>query len=266
MRARLTSSVVLAIVVLVFTSVTWAADPPASSSNTEVLDWIKQNMVTKDDLKEVVNRKELQTEIQKVTELVAEQDQEIKSLKSELDQVRSLIGQAGAEQQQILEMISRRDSQGRPILALNNIMQESPEFKQELSDAVHSTFRQSGTLRVRNMMTTAQYLNVNGRQELIPAQSSQDFVVRVGTLTTELVGQEAPKNWTIGAPNYLQEINIEPASVSQVIVNRPIYDSQPIIVNRPVVQNPSVIVNRPVVVETPTIIEPPIYYTPFYLY
>jgi hypothetical protein len=36
----------------------------------------------------------------------------------------------------------------------------------------------------------------------------------VGTISTELVNYEAPRNWTVGPPNYEQHIVIKPASAS----------------------------------------------------
>ncbi len=45
--------------------------------------------------------------------------------------------------------------------------------------------------------------------------------VPVGTLTTELVGYESPKNWTIGPPNYAQDIRIWRRVITPVIVEPP---------------------------------------------
>lgn len=219
MRTKLVATLLLASVAFCCVSVVRADDPSTESSDSEVL-----------------------KELKKLTQLVTEQDAEIKGLKQELDKMRETIRQTSVEQQIILDRISRRDSEGRPILALNNIMESSPEFKQELSDAVHKTLKVSGSLVVRNKMTTSQILAINGKQEFIAPQTTARFDVPVGTLTTELVGQEAAKNWTVGAPTYLQEINIEPASVSRVIVNRP-------------------------VVQTPVYVEPPVVYgAPIYIY
>lgn len=150
------------------------------------------------------------------------------------------------ELKEILDAISRRDSTGKPILALNNIMQESEEFRSELHDAVNSSIDDVGKLIVHNRMSTDQSLLVNRRTwMLIPAGQSRQTEVPVGTLTTELVGQESAKNWTVGAPGYTQEINIEPAR--NVVANRPVISQSPVYAERPVYVDPPVYYSAPII-------------------
>jgi hypothetical protein len=51
--------------------------------------------------------------------------------------------------------------------------------------------------------------------------------VPVGTLTTELVGYEAAKNWTVGPPNYHQGITITRTA-------GPVFVGPPVVVDVPV--------------------------------
>ena len=130
------------------------------------------------------------------------------------------------EQRRILDAISTSDGQGNRMLAMNNMMSSSPQFRQEMSSAVHQSIRREGTLRVRNRTGSYQLLDVNRqRLEIPPYTEIFDIRVPVGTLTTELVGQERTKNWTVTAPDYFQEIVIEPSSPSRWYVGSPlVYD------------------------------------------
>ncbi len=247
---------------------------PTAASTQEVdanakLDQILNSMVTREDIKDLVTKDELQGEVDKLTTLIQEQDGEIKSLKNDLEITKETLRSEMIQQKQIIDVISRPDSQGKPILALNNIMKSSPEFRQELSGAVNNSLATEGTLVVNNKTSFDRFLKINNREtHRIPANTSQTFNVGVGTVTTELVGEEAPKNWTIAAPSNQQVVDIEPLS-SQVIVQRPVV-SESVIVQRPivsesiVVQRPTVVVERPsVIVERPTVIvERPVFSTP----
>ena len=48
-----------------------------------------------------------------------------------------------------------------------------------------------------------------------------------GTFTTELVGWEAPRNWSIAPPTYEQTITIEPAPAARVAPSRVVYEGPP---------------------------------------
>lgn len=170
-----------------------------------------------------------------ITRTVEAQDGAIKKLKSDFDRTVEALRNESEQQQRILQAISSTDSRGNSVLKLLPIMKQSPEFRQEVSDAVHETMRQQGTLRVRSEMSTGTNMLVNGRTYYIPPYATIEIPVPVGTLTTELPGYEAPKNWTIGPPNYTQAIDIRPKSSPLVIVE------PPPIVYAPVVVGPTVI-------------------------
>ncbi len=70
----------------------------------------------------------------------------------------------------------------------------------------------SGTLRIRNDMATPQDVVINGGPLVrVDTHSILNVPVPVGSITTQIRG-EAALTWSIGAPNYTQEIIIAPAS------------------------------------------------------
>jgi hypothetical protein len=161
-------------------------------------------------LGEAVTKEDLQREIESLTSLVSEQDAELKKLKADFEQMAELGYQLHQEQQQVLESISRQDSQGNHVLSLQSIMDNSKDFQQEMSTAVHGSMKATGTMRINNKTLTGKYVRVNGTQYFLPAGSVQDVNVPVGSVMTELVGWESPRTWTVGPPNYLQSIDINP--------------------------------------------------------
>jgi hypothetical protein len=113
--------------------------------------------------------------------------------------------------------IARKVSRGgRPghVLKISESM-EDPSFRNELSGAVLTAIPQHGRLRVRNAMGTTQYLMINRSPYSILPGQVLDVDVPAGTVTTELVGYESPRNWTIGPPNYQTQIAIGPQAVRE---------------------------------------------------
>jgi hypothetical protein len=134
------------------------------------------------------------------------------------------------EQESAMGDIARRISEGtadKYVVDLRSAM-ALPQFREELSEAVHKVIRRRGTLRVENKSSVEYRLLVNGTEQRIPALRSVDIDVPVGTLITELLGYEAAKNWTIGAPDYLQGITITPAA-PPVFVEPAVYVEWPTI-------------------------------------
>jgi len=165
-----------------------------------------------------------------ITKLVEAQSNDIKKLREDFVSSLAAMQNESAGQRKILEAISSTDSRGNTVLNLLPIMKQSPQFRQEVTDAVHETLRQQGTVRVRNEMGTSNTLLVNGQRYSIPPYSTVEISVPVGTLTTELPGYEAPKNWTIGPPNYTQSIDIRPKYNPVVIVEPPRFVYPPLVI------------------------------------
>jgi hypothetical protein len=143
-------------------------------------------------------------------ERVEQLEQEVLELKSNLLSLQNELAEKDAELLEIVQAISERDSNNQPILALRSIMKSSDQFRQEMQKAVNESIQREGQLVVDNRTSGVQFLSVNGKTERIEALTRHVFKVPVGTLTTELIGQESAKNWTVGAPGYRQEIIIRP--------------------------------------------------------
>ena len=158
-------------------------------------------------------------------------------LEDKLEINLKMLTDQSARQRQILNQISRSDGNGNYAINLLGNMQQ-PEFRQEFEDAVHKSIRQRGTLRIKNNMAFSQNMLINNKKQIyVPPYGTIDVDVPVGTLTTELLGHEAPKNWTITAPNYYHEIVINPRPVRHVIVEPPIIIGPPVIYG-PIVMYP----------------------------
>lgn len=205
---------------------------------SDTVNTISEQMVTKDDMKEFVTREELDREVQALATLIGEQDAEIEKLRADYEEYKSLAHQQIAEQQAILDAISRKDSTGNPIPSIRGNMDKSPDFRREMASAVHRTMRRQGTVTIHNRTASDTTMRINHTEYRIPASSSHEVKVPVGTVTTELIGWETPKNWTVGAPNYNQVINIRHKTATRVVVNSPVVVEPPVVVNPPVIVEP----------------------------
>jgi hypothetical protein len=107
-----------------------------------------------------------------------------------------------------LEQITGRDASGTPFPNVLSIM-ASPDGRQQMEEAVHDSMRDRGTLVVENRMSQGYTLMVNDASHYVPpGQTVRVEGLPVGTVETELVGHESPKNWSLGPPNYEQRITI----------------------------------------------------------
>jgi uncharacterized coiled-coil protein SlyX len=153
--------------------------------------------------------------------ILSDQSGQIETLKTGMDTVTTNLRKQIGDQEEILNEISRRGPDGSRVLALASNMDRNPEFRNEVRQVVNSSIGTTGTLEVRNLMDVGKYLKVNEREWYIPARETRTFSVPVGTLTTELVGEEPPRSSTVGPPGYKQRIEISPRRVQQT-VQRPI--------------------------------------------
>ncbi|MGO8753229.1 MAG: hypothetical protein ACLQNE_45410 [Thermoguttaceae bacterium] len=112
----------------------------------------------------------------RATDLVQEQDGEIKRLKAEFDRITDALHRDIEAQKEILDAISSRDSQGNPILNLRHV-RANPESREVFDKIVHDSMRQKGTLRIQNDMGSACYILVNGQQYNIDPYASIEIGV-----------------------------------------------------------------------------------------
>ncbi|MFZ5829202.1 MAG: hypothetical protein ACOY3P_03905 [Planctomycetota bacterium] len=162
---------------------------------------------------------QLSDRVEQLNQLYLEQQAEIRKLRTDYDVVTEGLSNQMVEQRRLLEAISGTDSSGTPYLRMNAIMQQSPEGREEVARAVNSSLQRTGTLRVENGMASDQTVAINQTEYQIPANSSRDFTVPIGTVTTQLVGYEEPKHLTVAAPTYEQRLVIAPAQVVRRVIS-----------------------------------------------
>lgn len=120
----------------------------------------------------------------------------------------------------IAKRISQPDGPERYIVDIRGNLQ-NPTFRNELSDAVNEVLPRQGKLHVRNTMETTQTLVVNRQEYRIAPGDRLTVTVPVGSVTTELVGFEAPRNWTIAPPTFEERIVIGPSTAYRAAYRAP---------------------------------------------
>jgi hypothetical protein len=143
----------------------------------------------------------------------------------EFNKLQTWVYELSTVQGQIAKRVSRPDGEDAYVLSIMDNMQRSPEFRQEMDRAVHDSMRRQGTLAIENQMDTYQTVRVNNATYQVAPHGNLNLEVPVGTVTTELVGYEQEKHWTLGPPNYQIQIGIRPNYAQPVYVDAPVYSS-----------------------------------------
>jgi len=146
----------------------------------------------------------------------------VQEVRDEINQLWDHVLELETVQGQIAREIAQPDGAKLLVPDIRGNMERSTAFRQEVSAAVHDVMRRHGTLRIENQTAVGHTIRVinTGRSVYIPpGEISAPVDVPVGTVGTELVGYEAPRNWTIGPPGYEQHIVIKPTSGSVRILN-----------------------------------------------
>ena len=133
-----------------------------------------------------------------------------------IDALTKLQQEQLVQQQQVLDAITQRDSQGNEVLRLSANMEKSEEFRQDMRQAVNESIQKEGDVIIHNKMPSQQRIKVNQTEYDIPAGETLTLKVPVGTLTAQLPGQRLT-NWTVHAPQYKQAIDIVPDTEATVI-------------------------------------------------
>ncbi|HIA18773.1 MAG TPA: hypothetical protein EYN70_05030 [Planctomycetaceae bacterium] len=201
---------------------------------TKAVSKLSEQMVTTDDLNNLVTKGELQSKVKALSAAIQDQSIQIQAMRTEFVELLAAVDAQVEEQGKILAAISRRDKDGNYTLPLESIMDNSPSFSKEMKDVVNKSIRTHGTLLIENKMNLAQSLRVNGQDYRIPAKSKLNVPVPVGTVTTELVGYEAPKHLTVSPPTYLQRVVISPGKRAQVYVSPPMIIDDPLFLVPPI--------------------------------
>ena len=101
-------------------------------------------------------------------------------------------------------------------------MEQSEEFREDVRKAVHQSLETHGDFSVHNRMGSFQRVVVNQKEYGLKPDEILTLKVPVGSVTVQLPGQPLT-NWTVGAPNYSQKVEIVPdANATTTTAYRPI--------------------------------------------
>lgn len=170
---------------------------------------------------------QLRAEIEVVAEKQAEMLERLNDLATTQRELADMQREQALQQQEVLSSITQKDSSGTDVLRLNAAMQKSDEFRREMQKAVHGSLNKTGEVLIQNKMATEQRITVNQKEYVIGAGETLKLEVPVGTVTTQLPGQEL-MNWSVTPPEYKQTIDIVPESQSRVTAFRPSEPSAPV--------------------------------------
>ena len=143
--------------------------------------------------------------------------QSVNGLWERVQALEDRVGELDAVQGQIAGVIAEPDGQTLRVPNLLGNMQKSPQFRAQVSEAVHDVLAQQGILTIENQTNVwhrVRVVNSGRTYEVPPHARSEPIAVPVGTVTTELLDYEGPRNWSVGPPNYEQRIVIKPTSAS----------------------------------------------------
>ncbi len=242
MNARVVGFCILLCVSLLFPAIVKAEEASPSSAKPQEAPEAPAPQLSVD---EVARRlEEVQKQLQALAEAVKALQQSTPAPQTDqvpVDRVTreefNGLAQIVDEQMRALGDIATRVGQpgtDKYVVNLRGLMQV-PEFRDELAGAVHNAIRRRGMLRVENKSAVEHRLLVNGTAYRVPALRTVEVDVPAGTLTTELVGYEPPKNWNVGPPNYRQAITITPTGATPVYVGRPAIVDTPVFYSPPVI-------------------------------
>jgi ABC-type transporter Mla subunit MlaD len=172
------------------------------------------------------NLTKLATQVAKNTEAITTNSQGIERLttflKEELRKQQDILARIDeltqqqqdqlARQQAILDTIAQKDSTGRDMLRLSANMEQSEEFRDDVRKAVQQALDTHGDLTIHNRMENRQQIVVNQKEYGLGADEILTLKVPTGTVTAQLPGQPVT-DWTVGAPNYSQKIEIVPEKI-----------------------------------------------------
>jgi uncharacterized coiled-coil protein SlyX len=167
--------------------------------------------------------------IGKLSTVVGGQQTQIDSLKTEANTLTTRVNGQLELHAKILTDVARDDG-GRYVPQLNAAMARET-FRQEMDAAVHATLKTRGEFHIVNKMSSPQWISVNRVEHLLQAGEEKTLEVPVGTVTTQLPGQELV-NWTlahVGNGVYSEGIEIVPSRApTRTIVESPVYVWPPI--------------------------------------
>lgn len=147
-----------------------------------------------------------------------------KASRSEIDEVAEKFDRAmkatrdrQTELRRTVEQIAKTDTTQSRVQATHKPVDPGDSSGDDVLRTVRKSVTadpQRGTLHVENAMPGNVLLRVNGLDYWVAGGAVTDFVVPVGTVTTELVNFEPAQTRTIGAPDFSTTMTIRPKTVS----------------------------------------------------
>jgi hypothetical protein len=160
--------------------------------------------------------------VERITTVLNEELRKQQDILNSIDELTRQQQEQLARQQAILDAITQKDSAGNDMLRLSANMEQSEEFRDDVRKAVLQSLETHGEISIHNRMANHQRIVVNQKEYGLNADEILMLKVPVGTVTARLPGQ-ALTNWTVGAPNYSQKIEIVPDSAATTTtVHRPV--------------------------------------------
>ncbi|MHB9077021.1 MAG: hypothetical protein ACYC3X_05950 [Pirellulaceae bacterium] len=147
--------------------------------------------------------------IERLTTIMNDELRKQQEILTRLDELTLQQQDQLARQQVILDTIAEQDSSGRDILRLSANMEQSEEFRDDVRKAVQQAMDAHGEVTIHNRMGSRQQIVVNHKEYGLGADEILTLKVPTGIVTAQLPGQPLT-DWTLGAPNYSQKIEIVP--------------------------------------------------------
>ena len=173
----------------------------------------------------------LRTDIQSlkaIGEQSARNAKAIEDLRKDIDNLDDIITEHVQRQRQLLESLTRQESvrAEKPALAPaaeapaseNDSQAPTPGNAAQLSSKPAPS---TGLLHLHNRTTSYQTIAVNQVSFGITASTTLTLKVPTGQVITQIPGRAA-RSWQLGSPNYVQNVDLVPASQQQTTTLRPL--------------------------------------------
>jgi hypothetical protein len=146
--------------------------------------------------------------VEKLTDAAKDIDARLKKLGDDVNAITNRSNTELTTMKKQLEDISRQDGDSY-VPNISAAMSTSDKFRQDMETAVNKSLKTGGTLLLTNKTSVAQWVFVNRAGYFMRPGEQQPLAVNVGTVTTQLAGEEM-QTWTITAPAYQLALEIVP--------------------------------------------------------
>jgi hypothetical protein len=146
--------------------------------------------------------------VEKLTDSAKDIDARLKKLGEDVNSITNRANTELTTMKKQLEDTTRRDGDSY-VPNISAAMSTSDKFRQDMEIAVNKSLRTEGKLLLTNKTPTAQWVFVNRAGYFMRPGEQLPLAVNVGTVTTQLMGEEM-QTWTITAPANQLALEIVP--------------------------------------------------------